>query len=196
MATRWDGTDAPRGDAYDARWARLAETGANIHGEADLVEHLARGIGGTRVLDAGCGTGRVGIELRRRGFDVVGVDSDAGMLNTARRNDPDLDWIQADLADLSAHESGSFDVALMAGNVLIFLSPGTESRVVGEVAQRIRPGGLLVSGFSIRPDRPSPQDIDTCARNAGLEPVIRFSTWDRQPFTDGDYVVAVHRQPG
>ncbi|HEX7827307.1 MAG TPA: SAM-dependent methyltransferase, partial [Mycobacterium sp.] len=59
MTTRWQDTDAPRGDDYDARWRSLAATGQNVHGEADLVESLLRESGGTRVLDAGCGTGRV-----------------------------------------------------------------------------------------------------------------------------------------
>ena len=60
MNTRWQSTDAPRGDDYDARWRALAATGQNVHGEADLVETLLRDSGGTRVLDAGCGTGLCG----------------------------------------------------------------------------------------------------------------------------------------
>src|SRR5262249_53540301 len=64
-------------------------------GEADLVESLMREAGGTRVLDAGCGTGRVAIELARRGFSVVGLDSDTVMLDTARAKAPELSWVQA-----------------------------------------------------------------------------------------------------
>src|SRR5918997_5184872 len=59
VSTRWNDADAPRGDEYDARWSQLAAAGQNVHGEADLVEELLRETGGTRVLDAGCGTGRV-----------------------------------------------------------------------------------------------------------------------------------------
>jgi len=64
------------------------------------------------VLDAGCGTGRVAIELARRGVDVIGVDLDAGMLEQARQKAPDLDWIDGDLAtvDLARH----FDVVVLA----------------------------------------------------------------------------------
>jgi 2-polyprenyl-3-methyl-5-hydroxy-6-metoxy-1,4-benzoquinol methylase len=51
-----------------------------MHGEATFVE----GLGVRRVLDAGCGTGRVAIELARRGLDVVGLDADPGMLSAAR----------------------------------------------------------------------------------------------------------------
>ena len=51
------------------------------------------------MLDAGCGTGRVAIELAHRGFSVVGIDSDAAMLHTARAKAPELSWIHADLVD-------------------------------------------------------------------------------------------------
>jgi len=59
-----------------------------MHGEATFVEAL----GVRRVLDAGCGTGRVAIELARRGLDVVGVDADPGMLSAARAKAPELEW--------------------------------------------------------------------------------------------------------
>ncbi|MDQ5854995.1 MAG: SAM-dependent methyltransferase, partial [Actinomycetota bacterium] len=51
---------------YDARWRRMEAAGANPHGEADFVFSY----GPRSVLDAGCGTGRVAIELARRGLDV------------------------------------------------------------------------------------------------------------------------------
>ncbi|NDH96076.1 MAG: SAM-dependent methyltransferase, partial [Actinobacteria bacterium] len=52
--------DVPRGDDYDRRWRDLADSGKGIHGEADLISALSAG---GSVLDAGCGTGRVAIEL-------------------------------------------------------------------------------------------------------------------------------------
>ena len=54
------------------------------------------------VLDAGCGTGRVAIELARHGVDVVGVDVDASMIGEARRRAPELEWVEADLAATGA----------------------------------------------------------------------------------------------
>ena len=38
--TRWQRSEAPRGDDYDARWRSLAAKGESIHGEADLVSAL------------------------------------------------------------------------------------------------------------------------------------------------------------
>ena len=73
----WDG------DAYQARFDALAASGVDVHGEAAFACSLEPAP--ASVLDAGCGTGRVAIELARRGIDVVGVDVDASMLAAARR---------------------------------------------------------------------------------------------------------------
>lgn len=194
MSTRWQGSAAPRGDDYDARWQKLAAEGRGIHGEADLVEQLLNDTGGTRVLDAGCGTGRVAIELAARGFITVGVDADPGMLVAARAKAPEQTWIEANLSTLGAAIQAEFDIAVLAGNVMIFLNPGTEEQVLGEVAARVVPGGLVVSGFSLREDRLQLDAYDSHAAAVGLQPVARWATWDRAPFTGGDYAVSVHRR--
>lgn len=193
MSNRWQESAAPRGDEYDARWKSLADAGENIHGEADLVESLLREAGGKSVLDAGCGTGRVAIELASRGMSVVGVDADGGMLATARTKAPQLRWIHADLAELTSTGAGPFDLVLLAGNVMIFLQPGTETRVLEKLAAQLDADGLLVAGFSLRPDRLSLQQYDQAADDAGLVLVARWATWDRAPFVGGDYAVSVHR---
>lgn len=200
MSTRWQGADAPRGEMYDRRWRQLAEAGQSIHGEADLIELLLRDLGGSRVLDAGCGTGRVAVELAARGYSVVGVDADPRMLDTARAKAPDLPWVQADLAALDHAEEPlgnpgeNFDLIALAGNVMIFVQPGSEGRVLGQLAARLRAGGLLVAGFSVSADRLPLAEYDRLAGAAGLEPVSRWATWERAPYTGGDYAVSVHRR--
>ncbi len=151
-------------------------------------------VAGRTVLDAGCGTGRVAIELARRGYQVTGADSDPRMLTTAQAKAPELSWAQADLAELPDTVPATFDLVLLAGNVMIFLEPGTEEQVVNEMARRLTPGGLLVAGFSLRPDQLSLDRYDELAAAAGLQPVDRWATWDRQPYVGGDYAVSVHRR--
>jgi SAM-dependent methyltransferase len=193
MSTRWQKSSAPRGDDYDARWKSLADSGTNIHGEADLVESLLQESGGRSVLDAGCGTGRVAIALAERGVSVVGVDADAGMLSAARAKAPQLRWVEADLADLSPVHLEPVDLVVLAGNVMIFLEPGTEVQVLENLIDRLNPGGLLVAGFSVRPDRLSLEQYDQAASQSGLVLESRWATWDREPFDGGDYAVSVHR---
>jgi len=194
VTTRWQRSAAPRGDDYDARWRSLEASGHSIHGEADLVSALLAESGGSSVLDAGCGTGRVGIELARRGVRVTGIDADTDMLAAARTKAPDIEWHEADLSDPHGLPDGSFDLVLLAGNVMIFLDPGTEDRVLANLVRRLAPGGMLVSGFSLGPDELSCARYDAMASSVGLAPVARWSTWDRHPFADGDYAVSVHRR--
>ncbi|OAN27475.1 SAM-dependent methyltransferase [Mycolicibacterium iranicum] len=192
VSTRWQQSDRPRGDDYDARWERLAQTGESVHGEADFIEALLRECGGARVLDAGCGTGRVAIELATRGYSVVGIDADPAMLSAAKTKAPQVRWIEADLVETDAHLQETFDIVAMPGNVMIFLDRGTEATVVSQLARRLAPGGLLVAGFQLVAGQLTLARYDEVAAAAGLEFAGRWATWDRDPYEGGDYAVTVH----
>ena len=129
------GDRALAGATYDRRFADLAAQGLDVHGEAAFVAAFAP----RSVLDAGCGTGRVAIELARRGCRVVGADQDPAMLEEARHKAPDLTWVGADLADSKETQAlgGPFDVVVMAGNVLLFVAPGTEGAVLTNMARLV-----------------------------------------------------------
>ena len=180
-----------RGDEYDARFARFEAEGHYLHGEADLVAALL-GEPPATVLDAGCGTGRVAIELSRRGYEVTGIDVEPAMLDTARAKAPELGWLLGDLATV-ALPSDHYDLALAAGNVMIFVELGTEAAVVSNLARTVVPGGLVVAGFQI--GRQLTLDrYDGLSTSAGLELVDRWATWEQAPYADGDYAVSVHRR--
>ena len=180
----------PRGDEYQARFDALAASGHDVHGEVDFLLGLEPPP--TSVLDAGCGTGRVAIELHRRGIDVVGTDVAADMLVTARTRAPELPWVEADLAELDLGRT--FDAVVLAGNVLLFVAPGTQAEVVRRCGEHIGPNGVVVAGFSIRPGGYSTDDLDEHADAAGLIVAERWATWDRAPWqAGGDYAVSVLR---
>lgn len=189
---RWLRDRSVSGEAYDATYERRAAAGENVHGEADFVERFVP----ASVLDAGCGTGRVGRELARRGLDVTGVDLDPEMLVTARRKAPNVDWRLADLATVDLGRT--FDAVVMAGNVMIFLAPGSEPAVVANMARHLQSAGLLIAGFQIMPGQLTVARYDEIARLAGLALAERWSTWDRDAWVaEADYAVSVHRKaPG
>jgi SAM-dependent methyltransferase len=196
MGSRWSRSEVPRGADYDERFERLAAAGHDVHGEASLVA----GYGPTSVLDAGCGTGRVAIELHRRGIHSVGVDLDRNMLERAAHKQPDIEWYHADLVGLDLRDGSGqrrrFHVVVAAGNVMIFLEPGTEVAAVASMAGHLTPGGLLIAGFQLLPGRYGVADHEAACAKAGLVPYERFSTWSRDPWQVGSgYVVDVHQLP-
>ena len=190
MGDRWRDSRVPRGAAYDSRFEQLEADGVDVHGEAALVDSYGPGA----VLDAGCGTGRVAIELDRRGHAVVGVDVDETMLAAAQHKAPGLTWVHGDLADPELDFGRSFDVVVLAGNVLIFVATGSEAQVIANAARWLSTGGRLVTGYSLQPGGFGPDQLDQAARRVSLVLEDRWATWDRAPFSPhGSYAVSVHR---
>ncbi|SCG74570.1 class I SAM-dependent methyltransferase [Micromonospora inositola] len=195
--TRWVTETKPgHSQWYIDRFRRLAAEGADLAGEARLLDALVPP--GARILDAGSGTGRVGAALAARGHRVVGVDADPALVEAARADHPRPRWLVGDLAalDLAAQdEAEPFDAAVIAGNVMAFVAPGTERAVLARVAAHVRPDGVVVVGFGT--DRGYPlTDFDADAVAAGLRLEHRFATWDLRPWRDeADFAVSVLRRP-
>jgi SAM-dependent methyltransferase len=193
--TRWEqiGLQNPdRSQWYVERFRGMAAEGADLAGEARTIDAMVPR--GARVLDAGCGPGRVGGELARRGHTVVGVDVDPVLIEAARTDHPGGSWYVGDLAELDLPAAGvpePFDIAVMAGNVLTFVAPGTEAEVLRRIRAHLVPGGRLVVGFGA--GRGYAFDaLDVDAREAGFRIEHRFATWDLRPFEPtSDFVVAV-----
>ena len=199
--TRWSRIGGVSGEEYAERFAALARSGADMHGEARFCAAMLSA--GARVLDAGCGTGRVAVHLAELGFSCVGVDVDESMLAVARRTAPAIPWHQADLASLSAADldrASEFDLVVMAGNVVPLLAPGTVGGAVTSLVALLRPGGLLVAGFGLDSAHLPPRcpvtpidEYDEACGAAGLSLQARYSTWDGAPFEESEgYAVSVH----
>ena len=187
----WISTRTRDGDSYDAVYEQRAAAGEDVHGEANFLGRYPL----KSVLDAGCGTGRVTRELAARGLEVAGVDLDPVMLATGMRKAPQLNWLVADLETVDLRRT--FDAILMAGNVMIFLTPGSEGRVLANLARHLVPGGLVIAGFQLRPSGLSLRTYDALAAGIDLELFERFATWDADLWVDGgSYAVSVHRLSG
>ncbi|MEU5910351.1 class I SAM-dependent methyltransferase [Micromonospora sp. NPDC047527] len=195
--TRWATDTGPEHSQwYIERFRKLAAEGADLAGEARLVDTLVAP--GSRILDAGSGTGRVGAALAQRGHTVVGVDADPALVDAARADYPGPHWLVADLAELdlpALGEAEPFDAAVLAGNVLAFVAAGTEPEVLRRIAGHLRPDGVLAVGFGTERGYPlTAFDADAVA--AGLRLEHRFATWDLRPWRDdADFAVSVLRRP-
>jgi SAM-dependent methyltransferase len=193
---RWF-TDTKDGHSqwYIERFRSMAADGADLVGEARLVDAmLARG---SRVLDAGCGPGRVGGYLHAVGHTVVGVDVDPELIAAAEEDHPGPRWIVADLAELDLvplDEPEPFDAAVVAGNVMAFVAVGTETTVLARLRSHLRPDGFAAVGFHT--DRYDLGEFDRHLADAGFVLEQRFATWDLRPWRpDADFAVSILRNP-
>jgi SAM-dependent methyltransferase len=178
-------------EEYHSRWARMEASGTATHGEADLIEGYAP----ASVLDAGCGMGRVAIELHHRGIEVEGADLDGDLLAYAQADAPQIPWHHADLATMQLVRT--FALIAMPGNVMIFCRPSDRGPIVANLAAHLQPGGLVIAGFSLDTDAEALTlpEYDGYCTAAGLQLAERFATWERAPYEGGNYAVSVHCRP-
>ncbi len=195
--TRWV-TDTKDGHSewYIDRFRKMEADGADLAGEGRLVDAMVKR--NARILDAGCGPGRVGWYLHAVGHDVVGADADPKLIAAAEVDHPGPHWLVADLSELDLAAQGEadpFDAIVVAGNVMVFLAPGTETDVLRRLNAHLADDGFIVTGFHTR--RELALDVfDQAVTDAGLCIEHRFATWDlRALHAEADFAVTVLRRP-
>ncbi|NTY58036.1 class I SAM-dependent methyltransferase [Mycolicibacterium sphagni] len=179
---------------YIERFRAMASAGDDLAGEARFVDAMAPR--GARILDAGCGPGRVGGYLASVGHEVVGVDVDPALIAAADQDHPGPRWLVGDLAELDLPARGiaePFDIVVSAGNVMTFLAPGTRVRVLSRLRAHLASDGRVAIGFGAGREYEFGQFFDDAAAG-GLTPDLLLSSWDLRPFTDdSDFLVALLR---
>ncbi|MBK7720795.1 MAG: class I SAM-dependent methyltransferase [Austwickia sp.] len=182
---------------YIQRFRDLAAAGEDIVGEARLVDAMAPR--GARILDAGCGPGRVAGYLHAMGHDVVGVDLDPALIEAAEHDHPGPVWLVGDLTTLDLPARGvadGFDLIVCAGNVMTFLAPSTRREVLRRLGQHLAESGRAVIGFGAGRGYPYP-DFFADVTAAGLTRDLLLATWDLVPYDEGaDFLVAILRRAG
>lgn len=108
-----------------------------------LAAELSLGNPDFAVLDIGCGTGALGVQLAADGYRVLGVDPAEAMLDVARTRPGGeaCTWIHGYAKDVP---DAVADLALMTGHVAqYFLTEDAWAEVLTEAARTLRPGGWL-----------------------------------------------------
>jgi len=113
--------------------------------EVDRALTMLKPRGGERILDLACGIGRHSRELRKRGFEVVGVDISPDLLEMAERETSeqglDVTYMEADLRELDLHDEFEIVLSLNDGAVGYFETDAENYRTFEVVAQALREGG-------------------------------------------------------
>lgn len=127
---------------------RLPDTRAEARLDLAMVDAFAEAVTSgdeARVLDAGCGTGRMSRYLAERGCLVEGIDLSPTMIAMARRDHPGLVFTVASLTDLPFPDDEFAGVMLWYS--MIHMPPAGQARIFAEVARVLSPAGYVLVGF-------------------------------------------------
>ena len=103
---------------------------------------------GARILDAGAGTGLVGVVLTKKGYrDIVAMDLSTGMLEEARKKNVYREFHQMVMGETLDFPTDSFDSTISIGVLTVGHAPASS---LDELVRVTKPGGYIV--FSLRPD--------------------------------------------
>ena len=117
---------------------------------ADLVRSAAPG-GATRVVEIGCGPGRITAHLAGLGLDMLGIDLSPAMIDQARRRHPGLEFR---VGQMSALDLPPGDAAgLVAWYSLIHIPPAEHPSVLTGFRRVLAPGGHLLLAFHAGDER-------------------------------------------
>jgi hypothetical protein len=125
------------------------------------------------------------------------------MIERARSKSATIEWLVGNLVKLDdVIDAGDrYDVIVMAGNILNFCAPGTQTAIVRNMVHHLRDGGLLVCGWSqeLRDDAYHWDAFVRDARDAGANLAERWTNWDGdtmpastlggEPVRSSDYAV-------
>jgi 2-polyprenyl-3-methyl-5-hydroxy-6-metoxy-1,4-benzoquinol methylase len=144
--------------------------------------------GGAKVMDFGCGDGRVAIPMAALGYDVTAVDSSPKMLDRLTERAPDLTTVQAAADGIAAHLGRRRMDAAYCLAVLIHHSYSDCLHIIGKLRAATKLGGILVLDWPVS-DQPSEADSwigvttwskeqqDDACQQIGLEPIDSGLPW-------------------
>lgn len=133
---------------FDTDWNRIfAYKKRDAYREARAVEKLLGLSSESRVLDLGCGEGRISTVLARRGYQITGLDCSQSVLDKARktalRANLDINWMQRDMSDIGI--SNYYDAVISIFTSFgYFESEGDDLKVLRSIHQTLKKDGKLL----------------------------------------------------
>ncbi len=157
---------ADLGETNNAVWERGSFLATYAHRTLNPVEVLMlvrhRQDFGGRVLELGCGAGRITGYLVDIAAEATGLDLSERMVRECRRRYPRGTFVQGDMRDLSRFPDGSFDAVLAGNNVIDVFSDADRRAALREIRRVLRPDALFVMSAHNRaylPHLPGPTQV-------------------------------------
>jgi 2-polyprenyl-3-methyl-5-hydroxy-6-metoxy-1,4-benzoquinol methylase len=147
---------------------------------------------GSRVVDFGCGDGRVSTPLARLGFKVTGADASPTMLAALAEHDPDMPQVLTDGSDLYAKVGHKVD-AVVCLAVLIHHERASALTILDGLCQAVRKGGLLILDW---PTSDHPEEATIWIDVTTWNPDVQKAEADKRGLKrlEGDWPWAVYRK--
>lgn len=131
MNIRWDA------EKYSADFSYVHQYGNDVMG-------LISAAPGSRALDLGCGNGALTQALRDKGYQAIGLDASGELLAIARKNHPDIEFIQGDATDFALPEPVE---VVFSNAVFHWIDKERQPEMLRCVHRALRAGGQLVFEF-------------------------------------------------
>jgi glycine/sarcosine N-methyltransferase len=136
-------------EQFSHDYDRFVNWRSRLAAELPFIERQLKTVQAQRIVDAACGTGRHAIALAQRGYDVVGADPSAAMIERARHNAQNdgvaVRFEVAGFGKLNPRLGGGFDALLCLGNSLPHATtPDALAAALADFAKCLRHDGLLL----------------------------------------------------
>ncbi len=165
-------------------YARLYVGWRRVRREVDIIDSILRRVGAKRVIEFGCGLGRHGYLLSRRGYEVVLSDISDQRFGVAKK----LPFVRYDL--LTGGSIGSFDAGYALGVITLF-EYGDIVRILRNIGNNIARGGILIFDYNFALYR-DPEKVEIRVNGKRYTAILEKSVY--KPLDGGivyEYVVRV-----
>ncbi|MEU1434047.1 class I SAM-dependent methyltransferase [Streptomyces sp. NPDC005786] len=136
---------------------------------------------GAKVLDFGCGDGRVAIPMAALGYEVTAVDASQNMLERLAERSPDANTVLADAVGIAGHLGRRRMDAVYSLAVLIHHSYDDCVHIIGKLRAATKLGGILVLDWPVS-DQP-----------AEAHSWIGVTTWSREQQDEACAAIGLER---
>lgn len=196
--------DSKRAEAY----SKLEFPGTYYLAYRDLPEIISQHVKGRKAIDFGCGAGRSTRFLQKLGFDVIGVDISADMIERARQLDPEGNYRLTEDDDFSQFEENAYDLVLsvftfdniptMENKVRIFRELGRLLKNEGRIISVVSSPEIYVHEWASFSTKDFPENKR--AKSGGVVKIIQMDIEDKRPVEDivwtDDYYQETYKRAG